>query len=129
VLLHLDDPEGRTPWLDWRAWLEANGEHDLKPAGSLRFSLYDQVVQAAVGGQGVALGRLPMIAQLLRDRRLVAPFPKKFESDRGYYILIAPHARGRPDVDAFVEWVADEAARVADKPAAGARQRRQALKT
>ena len=26
MLLHLDDPEGRTPWLDWRAWLAANGE-------------------------------------------------------------------------------------------------------
>ena len=62
VLLHLDDPEGRTPWLDWRAWLSANGEPALKPAGSLRFTLYDQVIQAAVGGQGVALGRLPMIA-------------------------------------------------------------------
>jgi hypothetical protein len=20
-LLHLDDPDGRTPWLDWRSWL------------------------------------------------------------------------------------------------------------
>ena len=25
VLLHLDDPEGRTPWLDWRSWLAATG--------------------------------------------------------------------------------------------------------
>lgn len=25
VLLHLDDPEGRTPWLDWRSWLTSNG--------------------------------------------------------------------------------------------------------
>jgi DNA-binding transcriptional LysR family regulator len=78
VLLHLDDPEGRTPWLDWRSWLTSNGQPGLKPAGALRFRIYDQVVQAAVGGQGVALGRLPMIAEHLRDGRLVAPFPKKF---------------------------------------------------
>jgi len=110
ALLHLDDPEGRTPWLDWRAWLAANGEPALKPAGSLRFTLYDQVIQAAVGGQGVALGRLPMIAALLRDGRLVAPFPKKFDSSRGYYILVAPHARGRTDVEAFVTWLVAEAA-------------------
>src|SRR5688572_7957891 len=56
VLLHLDDPEGRVPWLNWQAWLAANGEPRLKAAGSLRFSIYDQVVQAALGGQGVALG-------------------------------------------------------------------------
>jgi DNA-binding transcriptional LysR family regulator len=123
VLLHLDDPEGRTPWLDWRAWLAANGEPALKPAGSLRFTLYDQVVQAAVGGQGVALGRLPMIAEHLRDGRLVAPFPKKFDSARGYYVLVAPHAHARPDVQAFVEWLRAEAAAVVDPAADTPRQR------
>jgi len=121
VLIHLDDPEGRTPWLDWRAWLSANGEPGLKPAGSLRFTLYDQVIQAAVGGQGVALGRLPMIASHLRDGRLVAPFPKKFDSARGYYVLVAPHARERDDVRAFVAWLAAEAAVAAGSKAAPAR--------
>ncbi|MEP7183731.1 MAG: transcriptional regulator GcvA [Betaproteobacteria bacterium] len=121
TLLHLDDPEGRTPWLDWRAWLAANGEPELKPAGSLRFTLYDQVIQAAVGGQGVALGRLPMIAAHLRDGRLVAPFPKKFDSARGYYVLVAPHARERDDVRAFVDWLAAEAAAASEKKATAPR--------
>jgi DNA-binding transcriptional LysR family regulator len=84
VLLHLDDREGRMPWLEWGQWLAANGEPGLKPAGSLRFTLYDQVIQAAVGGQGVALGRIPLIAEHLRDGRLVAPFPKRYDSARGY---------------------------------------------
>ena len=122
VLLHLDDPEGRTPWLDWRAWLAANGEPGLKPAGSLRFTLYDQVIQAAVGGQGVALGRLPMIAAHLRDGRLVAPFPKNFDSARGYYVLVAPHARARADVEAFVAWLAAEAASATGPPASARRR-------
>lgn len=110
VLLHLDDPEGRTPWLEWSVWLASNGQPNLKPAGSLRFKLYDQVVQAAVGGQGVALGRLPLIADHLRDGRLAAPFPKRYESARGYYAVVAPHAADRTDVAAFVTWLADEAA-------------------
>jgi DNA-binding transcriptional LysR family regulator len=110
VLLHLDDPEGRTPWLDWRAWLAANGEPGLKPAGSLRFKLYDQVIQAAVSDQGVALGRIPLIAEYLRDGRLVAPFPKRYDSARGYFAIVAPHAVGRPEVAAFVAWLAEEAA-------------------
>jgi DNA-binding transcriptional LysR family regulator len=111
VLLHLDDPEGRTPWLDWRSWLASNGQPGLKPAGTLRFRLYDQVVQAAVGGQGVALGRLPMIAEHLRDGRLVAPFARKYDSARGYFVLVAPAAAERDDVVAFVRWLAAEAAR------------------
>jgi DNA-binding transcriptional LysR family regulator len=110
VLLHLDDPEGRMPWLDWRAWLAANGEPGLKPAGSLRFKLYDQVIQSAVGGQGVALGRVPLIAEHLRDGRLVAPFAKRYDSARGYHAIVAPHAVDRTDVANFVAWLADEAA-------------------
>jgi DNA-binding transcriptional LysR family regulator len=109
VLLHLDDPEGHMPWLNWPAWLNSNGAPGLKPAGSLRFRLYDQVIQAAVGGQGIALGRIPMIAEHLRDGRLVAPFAKRFDSARGYYAIVAPNADERSDVKAFVGWVADEA--------------------
>jgi DNA-binding transcriptional LysR family regulator len=111
VLLHLDDPEGRTPWLEWGIWLAANGQPGLKPAGSLRFKLYDQVIQAAVGGQGVALGRIPLIAEHLRDGRLTAPFPKRYDSARGYYAVVAPHATERADVAGFVAWLSDEAAR------------------
>ena len=117
VLLHLDDPEGRTPWLDWRSWLASNGQPGLKPAGTLRFRLYDQVVQAAVGGQGVALGRLPMIAEHLRDGRLVAPFARKYESARGYFALPAPRVVDRPDVVAFLEWLREEAALEASRAA------------
>jgi LysR family glycine cleavage system transcriptional activator len=117
VLLHLDDPEGRMPWLDWRAWLAANALPSLRPAGSLRFSLYDQVIQAAVGGQGVALGRIPLIAEHLRDGRLVAPFPKRYDSARGYYAIVAPHAVDRADVANFVAWLADEAAAEVAAPA------------
>ena len=109
VLLHLDDPEGRMPWLNWPAWLTANGAPDLKPAGSLRFRLYDQVIQAAVGGQGIALGRIPMIAEHLRDGRLVAPFARRYDSARGYFAIAAPGAGERPDVVAFMRWLDDEA--------------------
>ena len=109
VLLHMDDPEGRIPWLNWQTWLAANGEPQLKPAGSLRFSIYDQVVVAALGGQGVALGRVPMVSELLETGRLVAPFSKRYDSHRGYYVIVAPHAHARPDVAAFVQFLREQA--------------------
>ncbi len=109
VLLHYEDSEGRVPWLNWSAWLSANGAPDLKPAGSLRFSYYDQVVQAAIDGQGVALGRLPLLAEMLRDGRLVSPIARRYDAPRGYFVLVAPHAAGRADVVAFVAWLASEA--------------------
>ncbi len=109
VLLHLDDPEGRVPWMNWQTWLAANGEPQLEAAGSLRFSIYDQVIQACSSGQGVALGRLPMVSELLEAGRLVAPFPKRYDSQRGYYVLVAPHARSRPNVTAFVAFLREQA--------------------
>ena len=110
VLIHLDDPAGIMPWLNWPAWLTSNGQPNLKPAGSLRFSLYDQVIQATLGGQGVALGRIPLISELLRDGRLIAPFPKRYDSPRSYFVITAPHASDRLDVAAFVAWLSQEAA-------------------
>jgi DNA-binding transcriptional LysR family regulator len=124
VLLHLDDPDGRTPWLDWRSWLASNGQPGLKPAGALRFRIYDQVVQAAVGGQGVALGRLPMIAEHLRDGRLVAPFARKYDSARGYFALASPRVADRDDVVAFLHWLADEAALESARRATSSRRER-----
>ncbi len=110
VLIHLDDPGGMMPWLNWPAWLTSNGQPDLKPAGTMRFSLYDQVIQATVAGQGVALGRIPLIAGLLNDGRLVAPFAKRYDSPRGYFAVVAPQAAERPEAAAFVQWLRTEVA-------------------
>jgi len=58
----------------------------------------------------VALGRIPLISELLREGKLVAPFPKRYDSPRGYFVVRAPHAADRPDVGAFAAWLQSEAA-------------------
>ncbi len=52
---------------------------------------------------------MPLIAEYLKDGRLVAPFAQRYASARGYYALVAPHAVDRADVAAFVRWLDDEA--------------------
>ena len=109
VLLHYDDPANRIPWLDWPSWLESVGLPDFKTAGSLRFNQYEQVVVAAVNGQGVALGRSPLLKHLLENGRLVAPFTGKSAAPRAYYVLTASTAATNPDVTEFVDWLFKEA--------------------
>jgi DNA-binding transcriptional LysR family regulator len=109
VLLHIDDERGRFTWLNWSAWLAAIGIHHLTPVGSLRFNHFDQVIQAAVDGQGVALGREPLIDHLLQQRKLVAPFPDRYATPRAYYIVRASHAALRPEAQAFSDWLQEEA--------------------
>jgi DNA-binding transcriptional LysR family regulator len=109
ILLHIDDARGRFTWLNWSVWLAAIGIHHLTPAGSLRFNHFDQVIQAAVDGQGVALGRVPLIDNLLRQRKLVAPFRNRYMTTRAYYIVRAEHAAARPEAQAFIDWLQEEA--------------------
>lgn len=109
VLLSIDDERGRFTWLNWSAWLAAIGIQQLTPAGSLRFNHFDQVIQAAVDGQGVALGREPLIDHFLRERKLVAPFPDRYATPRAYYIVRAGHAALRPEARAFSDWLQEEA--------------------
>jgi DNA-binding transcriptional LysR family regulator len=106
TLLHMEDRDAS--WLEWNLWLHAHGLRDLKPAGALHFSQYDQLVQAAVNGQGVALGRLPLLRRTLRDRQLVTPFRKSVVSACGYYLLRSARSAGKKDVAAFETWLLKE---------------------
>jgi DNA-binding transcriptional LysR family regulator len=111
VLIHLDDPAGYMPWLNWPAWLTSNGQPNLKPAGSLRFSLYDQVIQAALGGQGVALGRRSLVRRYVSDGQLVVLFDEQANIGRAYYLVLARGASARPEVQRFMAWMKDEVRR------------------
>ena len=108
VLLHLDDPTGRWPWVSWNAWLERSGIDELEPIGNAGFSQYDQVIQAAQHGQGVALGRMSISGQLLKDRRLVMLFGKKQGVPRAFYAVYANPADVPPEAREFVEWIREE---------------------
>lgn len=126
VLLQYDDPEGRHPWLNWRTWLEAERLADLRPAGNLLFSGYDQIIPAAIAGHGVALGRTPLVRAALASGELVAPFPGCADPERAYFAIVSRHAAGRPEVDAFVAWLRAEAAEdeASARPRRGARAAR-----
>jgi DNA-binding transcriptional LysR family regulator len=113
VLLHYQDPDGLAPWLSWSTWFEVM---QLEPAGgkgSLHFNHYDQVIRAAIDGQGIALGRLPLVEELIRAGKLATPLTGKRYSmgakDRAYWLVTSPLAAGRRDVQAFAAWLREQA--------------------
>lgn len=112
TLLQVVLPPGSSVPIEWQPWLEASGLGDLTPQAMLSFSNYDAAVAAAVAGQGVALGRRPLIDDLLRRRQLVAPFAATraaLASERAYFVQVAPAARTRPEVQALVAWLHEQA--------------------
>jgi DNA-binding transcriptional LysR family regulator len=110
-LLVYDDPEARHPWLHWKSWLEVAGIPDLRPVATLSFSGFEQIIPAAVAGHGVALGRSPLVKDLLATKELVAPFKTSADPARAYFAITAQSAAGRPEVAGFVEWLKEEAAK------------------
>ncbi|CAD5105952.1 LysR substrate-binding domain-containing protein [Zestomonas carbonaria] len=107
TLLDFDDP--RYPQLQWGEWLAAKGWGETKPRAFLRFNQYDLVIQAALAGQGVALGRLELIRPLIDEGRLAVIGPPEGDSVSHAYWLIRAEERPRPEVLSVATWIEAEA--------------------
>lgn len=106
VLLEFD--ESARPWLRWSDWLTATGLADAKPKAYLHLNQYDQVIQAAIEGHGVALGRLALVLPMLKDGRLVALADNGLGNSDYAYWLIDESPSPRSEVQQFRDWIISE---------------------
>ncbi|NML17248.1 LysR substrate-binding domain-containing protein [Azohydromonas caseinilytica] len=114
-LLEFDDPR---PWLQWRHWLDSSEWQRASRRGILRFNQYDQVIYAALAGQGVALGRLELILPLLQGGQLsLVRGTRPAQASPNAYWLLQAEARPREDVRRVAAWIGEEAARVREAAA------------
>lgn len=97
------------PTAEWEPWLQLMGLASMHMAHTLRFTRYAEAVAAAVAGQGVVIGRLPLLADLVREKKLVAPFRSPAASRRGHFVTLAPHAAQHASARAFADWLVAEA--------------------
>jgi LysR family transcriptional regulator, glycine cleavage system transcriptional activator len=116
-------------WLTWQRWLDTfaqvppaavaskgkaptrGNKAVLNPKRWLYFNYAHQIVQAALTGQGVALARLPLVAQSLACGDLVEPLPQtRLDSPLAYWLIMAPRSVVRPEVKAFTDWLLVQAA-------------------
>lgn len=110
TLLTVDLPNhAEAPTADWEPWLEVMRLTDLRMKNTMRFTQYADAVAAAVAGQGVVIGRLPLLRELVRSGQLVAPFGEGAASRRGYFIETSRRAANNVDAQDFVRWLRAEA--------------------
>ena len=108
VLLEFDGAQ--FSWLRWQPWLASQGWGTVRPKGTLRFNQYDQVIAAAIAGQGIALGRVKLLGPMLADGRLrVLTAPRAGPTTTYAYWLIKARANPRPDVLTTARWIRSQA--------------------
>ena len=109
LLLHDGSPDADESCPDWTMWLAARGVKGVDGSRGPRFNQSSLVIEAAVGGRGVALAKRALAQADLDAGRLVAPFQIATAVDFAYYV-VHPKAKGRlPQVKAFVAWLIAEA--------------------
>ena len=97
---------------DWRLWLTAAGvKADILKQPGLTFDMIFMSVQAAIDGQGVAIGRTAFVEGDLAAGRLVAPFDVKLPIDVGFYLVCPEAAADTPKIIAFRDWLIATATR------------------
>jgi LysR family transcriptional regulator, glycine cleavage system transcriptional activator len=110
-LIHTDWTPQAGHWPGWSDWLRAAGVTGVNVNKGLRFSDGALAIQAAVSGQGVALGSRALALDHLAAGRLVRPFELSLVTDFAYYISSAKKRAEEPDLAAFRRWVIAEAQR------------------
>ena len=97
--------------LSWRRWLDAHRFKKLEPKRWLYFNYAHQIAQAALTGQGVALARMPLVADSLASGDLVEILPNmRLDSPLVYWLIVGPRASTRPEIVAFCNWLQAQAA-------------------
>ncbi|MEY2953773.1 MAG: hypothetical protein RLZZ401_1860, partial [Pseudomonadota bacterium] len=93
-------------WLSWQRWFDAQKLKTFEPKRWLYFNYAHQIVQAALTGQGIALARMPLVADSLASGDLVEVLPQaRLDSPMAYWLLVAPRSAQRPEIKAFCHWL------------------------
>jgi len=118
MLLHDDTGDMYDGESFWEVWLNAAGVTSVDAKRGARFSHAVLAFEAAIDAVGVVASMPSLAAEELASGKLVMPFDLKVPLDSAYYLVCEPHAKTRPAVAAFRDWLIAEAAKDSGIPPA-----------
>ena len=108
TLLNLDGTAHSTE--DWTWWLAGAGVSLPASFRMLGFDNYANVIQAAMDGQGVALGFSHIVSEQLARGQLVRPLAHSLSKGYAVYLVVPEGASLSPNAQNFFDWIVAEAA-------------------
>ncbi|MBL1376486.1 LysR substrate-binding domain-containing protein [Zobellella iuensis] len=92
-------------WLTWQDWFLATGHPYTSPKRTLRANSYQLLMQAALAGQGVAMGWSELFAPYLEEQSLIQALPEYMPS-KGLLSLMEPrHRHPTEAIRQFKKWL------------------------
>ncbi|MEP4198378.1 MAG: LysR substrate-binding domain-containing protein [Aliishimia sp.] len=95
----------------WDFWSKECGITLPRFQRSRTYGQANLVVQAAVQGLGIAMGRSPLVYDAIEAETLIYPFPEFAHSQFSYWFVCEHEALKSPAVQAFRSWLQLEAAK------------------
>lgn len=96
-------------WVTWESWLRVLGVEGKPRGRELRFDNYLVLIQAALDGQGIALGGSRLADDFLIRGALVRPIEATLKSERAFYLLTPADLPLSRPAALFRDWILAEA--------------------
>lgn len=94
---------------NWEQWFAMTGTERARSGRGPAYSHGSMAIEAAIRGEGVALGRSTLVTDDIVAGRLVAPFPQvRLKAERGYDLVYRNGDRDHPKVRAVRDWLTEE---------------------
>jgi len=95
---------------DWHRWFHKHSQADVDVSRGLLVDSSLIAIEAALRGDGVMLGRRPIIDNYLQSGELVEVFPRPYNLYTDYYLRQPPKATRRRECDIVASWLIELAA-------------------
>lgn len=107
TLLHLVEYDHN--WITWDAWLRSFGVEEPPRKRGLEFDNYLILIQAALGGQGIALGGGRLADEFVDRGALVRPIEAIMRDERAFYLIRPAEIELSEPAALFRDWIHGEA--------------------
>lgn len=87
----------------WQAFLASDTIAQIK--NRIICDSHFAAVKAAADGLGIALAILPSANRWINDGRLVTPYGKQFQTERGYWLVTPKSNQNKPEIQALHHWL------------------------
>lgn len=106
-ILHDESAEQLNPDAGWEAWGNAAGQQRDWVHG-IHFTNTDHVIDAALEGGGLALGRIVLVERYLEQGRLEMPFKTGLRLGAKYRFVCPEGSEANPRLQMLLAWISEE---------------------